>query len=148
MTRSVTLNVNGVNTTVTLTSPGMPLLWVLRDLMGLTGTKYGCGIEVCGACSVLIDGVPHRSCETGVSGLAGKQILTVEGLAGDPEGQKAQAAWIANQVPQCGYCQSGMLISVVGAMKAGRHGSNITSELLNVCACGTYQRINKAVQSL
>lgn len=148
MANAITLTVNGVNKTVTPTSSGMPLLWVIRDLIGLTGTKYGCGVEICGACTVLINGVPHRACQTSVGGLAGKQILTVEGLANDPDGQKAQAAWIAHQVPQCGYCQSGMLMSIVGEMKSGKHGSALTSELLNVCACGTYQRIRQAALTL
>ena len=148
LAKSVTLTVNGVTKTVTVTDTGMPLLWVIRDILGLTGTKYGCGVEICGACSVLINGVPHRSCDTSVSEAVGKQVITVEGLSTDPEGQKAQAAWIANQVPQCGYCQSGMLISVVGAMKAGKHGNAIAGNLLNVCACGTYQRIAKAIQTL
>jgi isoquinoline 1-oxidoreductase alpha subunit len=148
MATTLTLNVNGVNRTATVSDSGMPLLWVLRDILGLTGTKYGCGIEVCGACTVLVNGQAEKSCDFDVGSAVGKKIVTVEGLASDPDGQKAQAAWIANQVPQCGYCQPGMLMTTVGAMKAGHHGSEIGSEMSNICVCGTYQRINKAIQNL
>ena len=144
----LTLNVNGQNHSVTVSDGSMPLLWVLRDLIGLTGTKYGCGIEVCGACTVIIDGQREHSCVFDVSSAVGKKITTVEGLASDPDGQKAQAAWVANQVPQCGYCQPGMLMACVGAMKAGHHGTEIASEMPHVCACGTYQRIRTAIKSL
>ena len=148
MATTLTLNVNGVNHSVTVSDTNMPLLWVLRDLLGLTGTKYGCGIEVCGACTVLIDNQREHSCVFDVGSAVGAKIVTIEGLAADPDGQKAQAAWIANQVPQCGYCQSGMLTACVGAMKAGHHGSEIIPELQNVCICGTYQRIKTAVSGL
>ena len=148
MAQTLTLNVNGVMRTVSVSDSGMPLLWVLRDLLGLTGTKYGCGIEVCGACTVLVNGKPEKSCDMDVGSAVGRKIMTVEGLAADPEGKKAQDAWVAAQVPQCGYCQSGMLMSAVGAMKAGHHGKDIAAEMNNICVCGTYQRINKAVQSL
>jgi isoquinoline 1-oxidoreductase alpha subunit len=148
MATSLTLNVNGVDRTVSVPSTNMPLLWALRDIVGLTGTKYGCGIEVCGACTVLVDGQPEKSCDMDVGSAVGRKIMTVEGLATDPDGKKAQAAWIAAQVPQCGYCQSGMLMATVGAMKAGHHGSEIANELNNVCVCGTYQRIKSAVQGL
>ncbi len=145
---ALTLTVNGVSRSVTVANTSMPLLWVLRDLLGLTGTKYGCGIEICGACTVLVNNAPQKSCDMDVGSAVGKSIMTVEGLAADVDGQKAQAAWIANQVPQCGYCQSGMLMSAVGAMKAGHHGSSIMNEMNNLCACGTYQRIRNAVSSL
>ena len=148
MAQTLTLNVNGVSRSVTVSDTGMPLLWVLRDLIGLTGTKYGCGIEVCGACTVLVNGQREHSCVFDVGSAVGKKIVTVEGLAADADGKKAQAAWVANQVPQCGYCQPGMLMATVGAMKAGHHGGEIASELNHVCVCGTYQRINKAIQSL
>ena len=148
MATSLTLNINGVNKAVSVSSSGMPLLWVLRDVLGMTGTKYGCGIEICGACTVLVNGQPEKSCDMDVGSAVGKKILTIEGLANDPDGKKAQAAWIANQVPQCGYCQSGMLMKTVGAMKAGHHGAQIGSELDNVCVCGTYQRVTKAIQGL
>jgi len=125
----------------------MPLLWVIRDLIGLTGTKYGCGIEVCGACTVLIDGQPEHSCVFDSSSAVGRKIVTIEGLSPD-RSHPAQAAWIAHQVPQCGYCQSGMLMSVAGAINAGHRGSEILSEVGNLCVCGTYQRIKEAVSTL
>ncbi|MEO8137718.1 MAG: (2Fe-2S)-binding protein [Betaproteobacteria bacterium] len=148
MASSLTLNVNGVNRNVTVSDSGMPLLWVLRDLLGLTGTKYGCGIEFCGACTVLINNQREHSCVFDVGSAVGKKIVTIEGLSADADGKKAQAAWIAHQVPQCGYCQPGMLMACTGAMKAGHHGSEIVPELGNVCICGTYQRIKAAVSGL
>ena len=144
---TLTLNVNGENHTVTVSDPSMPLLWVLRDLIGLTGTKYGCAIEVCGACTVHVDGQPEHSCVFDVSSAVGKRVVTVEGLSKD-RSHPAQKAWIAHQVPQCGYCQSGMLMSVAGAMNAGHHGAEIASEVKNLCVCGTYQRIKQAVAGL
>jgi isoquinoline 1-oxidoreductase alpha subunit len=142
-----TLNVNGKTYQVNVTDESTPLLWVLRDILGLTGTKYGCGIEVCGACTVLMDGQREHSCVVDISSAAGKQIITIEGLSKD-QSHPAQKAWIEHQVPQCGYCQPGMLMCVAGAMKAGHHGSEILSEVKNVCICGTYQRIREAVQTL
>ena len=141
------LNVNGQNYTVSVNNPDMPLLWVLRDLIGLTGTKYGCGIEVCAACTVLIDGQPEHSCVFDASSAVGKKVVTIEGLSPDSS-HPAQQAWVDNQVPQCGYCQSGMLMSVAGAMQAGHHGNEILSEVKNLCVCGTYQRIRQAVKYL
>jgi len=146
--QTLTLNVNGHNHTVSVSSAGMPLLWVLRDVIGLTGTKYGCGIEVCGACTVLVDGQREHSCVFDVSSAVGKKIMTIEGLSADADGQEAQQAWIAHQVPQCGYCQPGMLMACVGAMKDGHHGSEIASEIKHICACGTYQRIRAAIKTL
>ncbi len=143
-----TLNVNGQSHAITASSGDMPLLWALRDLIGLTGTKYGCGIEVCGACTVLIDGEPEKSCDMSVSEAAGRAIMTVEGLEVDTVGQKVQAAWIAEQVPQCGFCQSGMLMSATGALKAGHHGSDIANEIGNICVCGTYGRVKNACKTL
>ena len=143
----MTLNVNGRNYEVAVANPSMPLLWVIRDLIGLTGTKYGCDIEVCGACTVLIDGQREHSCVFDVSSAVGKNIVTIEGMSPNCS-HPAQQAWIANQVPQCGYCQSGMLMTVAGAMNAGHHGSEIASELNNLCVCGTYQRIKQAVTNL
>ena len=148
MATSLKLNINGVSKTVSVTNTGMPLLWVLRDILGLTGTKYGCGVEICGACTILVDGQPEKSCDFDVGSAVGKKIVTIEGLASDPDGQKVQAAWIANQVPQCGYCQTGMIMATVGAIKAGHHGSSIASELSNICVCGTYQRVAKALTNL
>jgi isoquinoline 1-oxidoreductase subunit alpha len=142
------LNVNGQNHSVTVANGDMPLLWVLRDYLGMTGTKYGCGIEVCGACTVLVNGQPEKSCDMSVQEAANRKIMTVEGLSADTQGKAAQAAWVEHQVPQCGFCQSGMLMSTTGAMKAGHHGSDIAGELGNVCVCGTYARIKTAIQSL
>ena len=141
------LNVNGRDETVTVDDPGMPLLWVLRDLLGLTGTKYGCGIEVCGACTVLVDGQREHSCVFDASSAVGKRIVTIEGLSLD-RSHPAQRAWIEHQVPQCGYCQPGMLVCVAGAMQAGHRGGEIASELKNLCVCGTYQRIRQALTDL
>lgn len=141
------LNVNGTNYSVQVNDPSMPLLWVIRDVIGLTGTKYGCGIEICGCCTVLVDGQPEKSCDMDASSAVGKKIVTIEGLSPD-RSHPAQKAWIAHQVPQCGYCQSGMLMSVAGAMNAGQHGSNIMGEVENICVCGTYQRIKEATASL
>ncbi len=141
------LNVNGKNHTVTVSDGSMPLLWVLRDIIGLTGTKYGCGIEVCGACTVMMDGQREHSCVLDVSSAAGKRITTIEGLSAD-RSHPAQKAWIENQVPQCGYCQPGMLMAVACAMKGGHRGSEIASEVKNLCVCGTYQRIKTALGTL
>jgi isoquinoline 1-oxidoreductase subunit alpha len=141
-----TLIVNG-KTYSAAVSAETPLLWTLRDVLGLTGTKYGCGIEVCGACTVLVNGEPQKSCDMDTSSAAGKQITTIEGLSAD-RSHPAQKAWIANQVPQCGYCQSGMLMACAGALRAGHHGSEILSEMNNICICGTYGRIKTAVSGL
>jgi len=141
------LNVNSQNYSVNVSNPSMPLLWVLRDLIGLTGTKYGCGIEVCGACTVLIDGQREHACVFDASSAVGKKVVTIEGLSADSS-HPAQKAWVANQVPQCGYCQSGVIMSVAGAMQAGHHGSEILSEVKNLCVCGTYQRIRQAAAYL
>jgi isoquinoline 1-oxidoreductase alpha subunit len=140
---TLTLNVNGQNHTVTVSDPSMPLLWVLRDLIGLTGTKYGCGIEVCGACTVLIDGQPEHSCVYDASSAVGRHVVTIEGLSANRD-HPAQQAWIEDQVPQCGYCQPGMLMSVAGAINQGHRGQEIASEVKNLCVCGTCQRIRKA----
>jgi isoquinoline 1-oxidoreductase subunit alpha len=148
MATSMTFNINNKTYTVSVPNSGMPFLWVLRDIVGLTGTKYGCGVEICGACTVLVDGQPQKSCDMDATEAVGRKIMTVEGLSVDPDGQKAQKAWIAAQVPQCGYCQSGMLVATVGAMKAGHHGSSIAGEVDNLCVCGTYQRIHAAMQTL
>jgi isoquinoline 1-oxidoreductase alpha subunit len=142
-----TLNVNNISYPVNVKDSATPLLWVLRDILGLTGTKYGCGIEVCGACTVLINGQPEHSCVFDATSAIGKKIVTIEGLSPD-NSHPVQKAWIANQVPQCGYCQPGMIMSCAGAIQAGHHGKEILSEIKNLCVCGTYQRINNAVQGL
>lgn len=143
----ITLNVNGQNYQANVTDGSTPLLWVLRDILGLTGTKYGCGIEVCGACTVLIDGQREHACVFDVSSAVGKKITTVEGLSTD-NSHPVQQAWLKCQVPQCGYCQSGMIMSTVGAMNAGHKGSEIASEVQNLCVCGTYERVKKAIATL
>ena len=143
----MTLNVNGVNYDVYPSNPDMPLLWVLRDFIGLTGTKYGCGIEVCGACTVLIDGQPAHACVYNASSAVGKKVVTIEGLSTN-RSHPAQQAWIQNQVPQCGYCQSGVIMAVAGAMAAGHHGVEIQSSVKNLCVCGTYPRMKQAMSNL
>ena len=140
------LNVNGKAYTVNV-SADTPLLWTLRDVLGLTGTKYGCGIEVCGACTVLIDGQREHACVFATSSAVGKKVVTIEGLSAD-NSHPAQKAWIEHQVPQCGFCQSGMIMSCAGAMNAGHHGSEIMPEIGNICVCGTYQRVKDAVAKL
>jgi isoquinoline 1-oxidoreductase alpha subunit len=144
---SLTLNVNGRDHTVTVQNKDMPLLWVLRDLIGLTGTKYGCGIEICGACTVLVNGEPEKSCDIDVSSAVGKRITTIEGLSPD-RSHPAQKAWVLHQVPQCGFCQSGVLMKVAGALNAGHRGAEIANEISNICVCGTYQRMKQAVADL
>ena len=138
--------VNGKAQTFT-GDPETPLLWYLRDVAGMTGTKFGCGRALCGACTVHVDGTAVRSCQVQVGDINGQAVVTIEGLSPD-RSHPAQKAWIAHQVPQCGFCQSGMLMSVAGAMKAGHHGSEIASEVKNLCVCGTYQRIKQAVSTL
>ena len=128
--------------------PRKLLVDFIRDDLGLTGTHVGCEHGVCGACTVLIDNQREHSCVFNVSSAVGKKIVTIEGLAADAQGQKAQKAWIDKQVPQCGYCQPGMLMACVGSMKAGRHGSEIASDMKHLCACGTYQRIRTAILGL
>jgi isoquinoline 1-oxidoreductase alpha subunit len=142
-----TLNVNGQNYNVTVNNPTMPLLWVIRDLINLTGTKYGCGIGICGACTVLVNGVAKQTCILPVENAVGTTITTIEGLS-PTSTHPAQVAWVANQVPQCGYCQSGQLMTVAGALNAGLHGANIVPQIKNVCICGTYDRILQAVDTL
>ncbi|MEP7207183.1 MAG: (2Fe-2S)-binding protein [Casimicrobiaceae bacterium] len=140
------LNVNGQNVTVNVDA-ATPLLWVLRDVLGLTGTKYGCGIEVCGACTVMMNGQPEKSCVVDVSSAVGKKVVTIEGLSAN-RSHPVQQAWIAKQVPQCGYCQSGMIMACAAAVNAGHRGSEILPEISNVCVCGTYARIKDAVAGL
>lgn len=147
MPTTFTLNVNGQNYPVTVNNPAIPLLWVLRDFLGLTGTKYGCGTNVCGACTVLANNQAIRSCITSAESVVGQSIVTIEGLSPNSS-HPAQLAWITYQVPQCGYCQSGQLMSCAAAMLAGNHGANIAAQMHNVCICGTYTRILQAVNTL
>jgi aerobic-type carbon monoxide dehydrogenase small subunit (CoxS/CutS family) len=140
-----TLSVNGQSHTVNV--PGdMPLLWVLRDTLGFTGTKYGCGIAQCGACTVHLDGTPTRSCVTPVATVGRRPITTIEGLSADGS-HPVQRAWIAEDVPQCGYCQSGQVMAAAALLTAHPHPSDadIDAAMTNICRCGTYQRIRRAV---
>ena len=124
-----------------------PLLWVIRDEIGLTGTKFGCGMALCGACTVHLDGAPVRSCQTPLSAVSGKNVVTIESMASNPVGKKLQAAWIAHDVPQCGYCQSGQIMAAVALLKKNPHPTDkdIDDAMTNICRCGTYQRIRAAV---
>jgi isoquinoline 1-oxidoreductase alpha subunit len=130
-------------------APDMPLLWAIRDLVGLTGTKFGCGASLCGACTVHVDGQATRACVTPVSAVAGKHITTIEGIATTTLGKKVQDAWIAEDVPQCGYCQSGQIMSAVSLLAAKPHPSDDeirTAMNGNLCRCGTYNRIHQAIR--
>ena len=128
--------------------PQMPLLWVLRDHLNLLGTKYGCGISQCGACTVHIDGEPQRSCIVTAAQAAGKKIVTIEGL-GKPGLHKIQKAWIEHEVPQCGYCQTGMIMSAAAllAKKPKPTDADIDDAMTNLCRCGTYARVRKAIHA-
>jgi isoquinoline 1-oxidoreductase alpha subunit len=139
------LMVNGLQHSIDLDAD-TPLLWVLRDELGLTGTKFGCGIGLCGACSVLLDGQPTRSCAVTVSAVAGKSIQTIEGLSKD-RSHPVQQAWIAESVPQCGYCQSGMILAAVALLAKKPHptDADIDGAMTNICRCGTYNRVRKAI---
>jgi isoquinoline 1-oxidoreductase subunit alpha len=139
------LVVNGQTTTIDV-EPEMPLLWVLRDELGLVGTKFGCGAGLCGACTVMIDGEAMRSCQTPVSYAAGKTVLTIEGL-GAKALHAVQKAWIEADAPQCGYCQSGQIMAAVALLKKNPNPSDadIDDEMTNICRCGTYPRMRAAV---
>ena len=158
---AITLTVNGTVHTLDV-EPEMPLLWVLREALGLTGTKFGCGIAACGACTVHLDGRAVRSCTLPVSATDGKSVITIEGLAasgagststGDQPGQAAgvlhavQRAWIAHQVPQCGYCQSGLIMAVAGllAQTPNPTDQEIDAGITNICRCGTFARVRAAI---
>jgi len=143
------LNVNGETREVDVEQE-MPLLWVLRDELKLAGTKYGCGIAQCGACTVEIDGQPTRSCVTPVGSVASKKIVTIEGLSSGGKLDRVQQAWIEHQVPQCGYCQSGMMMAAHAllAKKAKPTDADIDAAMTNLCRCGTYARVRKAIHSL
>jgi isoquinoline 1-oxidoreductase alpha subunit len=145
---SITLKINNKNHTVEV-DPKMPLLWAIRDVVGLTGTKYGCGIAQCGACTVHLEGKPVRSCSIPVSSVAGKNILTIEGLSTD-NSHPVQEAWIAEQVPQCGYCQSGQIMAASALLKQNPTPTDkdIDSAMQgHICRCGTYPRIRKAIKT-
>lgn len=140
------LQINGKGVLVDV-DPGMPLLWVLRDVLNLTGTKFGCGIAACGACTVRVDGQAVRSCVTPASTMAGKRIVTIEALGTPERPHPLQTAWIAEQVPQCGYCQSGMLMAAAALLyrKPQPTDADIDAAMTNICRCGTYQRVRAAI---
>jgi len=129
--------------------PDTPLLWVLRDTLGLTGTKYGCGIAQCGACTVHIDGAATRSCSMPVSAVGARKITTIEGLGANGTLHRVQQAWIDNDVPQCGYCQSGMIMAVAALLKDNPTPSDadIDNTITNICRCGTYQQVREAIHA-
>ncbi|MFS2152719.1 (2Fe-2S)-binding protein [Rhizobium sp. Rhizsp42] len=134
-----------------VTSEGdTPLLWVIRDELGMTGTKYGCGLAQCGACSVMVDGEIVRSCVTPLESVVSRSVTTIEAIENDPVGQRVVAAWIAHQVPQCGYCQSGQVIAATALLKqtATPSDDEIAAAMVNLCRCGTYNAIKAAVQDL
>jgi isoquinoline 1-oxidoreductase alpha subunit len=144
----IELKVNGRARQVDV-SEDTPLLWVLRDTLELTGTKFGCGMALCGACTVHLDGQPIRSCVTPVSAAAGKSVITIEAVGQSAEGAKIQAAWIALDVPQCGYCQSGQIMSATALLKTKAKPSDADIDAAmsgNICRCGTYNRIRAAIK--
>ena len=144
----ITLNINGKTRDVDV-SPDTPLLWTLRDVLQMTGTKFGCGAGLCGACTIHVDGQQTRSCITPVSAAVGKKITTIEAVGATPAGRKIQAAWLAHDVPQCGYCQSGQIMSATAllASKPNPSDADIDQAMAgNICRCGTYPRIRAAIK--
>ncbi len=142
------LNINGRTHDVDV-EPGTPLLWAIREQVGLTGTKYGCGVAQCGSCTVLVDGAAVRSCVMPVSAAEGKKITTIEGLAVKGELTKVQKAWLEHDVPQCGYCQSGMIMAVTAllASKPKPTDADIDGAITNICRCGTFQQVREAIHA-
>ncbi|MFC5459755.1 (2Fe-2S)-binding protein [Massilia niabensis] len=144
----VQLNINGREFGVEV-DPSTPILWALRDNLNMTGTKFGCGAALCGACTVHLDGAPVRACVTPVGSAVGRKITTIEAIGQDPVGKAVQAAWIRHDVPQCGYCQSGQVMSATALLRANRapNDADIDSAMSgNICRCGTYQRIRVAIK--
>lgn len=144
----LTLDINGQLQQVDAT-PDTPLLWVLRDHLGMTGTKFGCGVSMCGACTVHLNGQAVRSCVTPAQAAAGQKIVTVESLPAHPVGKAVQAAWIKHDVPQCGYCQSGQMMSAAALLAQNKHPTDAEIDAAmqgNLCRCGTYQRIRAAIK--
>ncbi|MDJ0906071.1 MAG: (2Fe-2S)-binding protein [Woeseiaceae bacterium] len=144
----ITLNINGESRTIDV-DPTTPLLWVIRDHVGLMGTKFGCGIAQCGACTVHLNGNPVRSCVTPVRAVAGQEITTIEGLGQDGELHPVQQAWIDEQVPQCGYCQSGQVMAAAALLESNSTPSDADIDRAmagNICRCGTYPRIRKGIK--
>jgi isoquinoline 1-oxidoreductase alpha subunit len=146
---AITLTVNGEVRTLDI-EPDTPLLWALRDSLKLTGTKFGCGVSACGACTVHVDGVALRACTLPVAAVEGAHVTTIEGLAQEGALHPVQEAWIAHQVPQCGYCQSGMIMAVVAllAEKPNPTDAEIENLVTNICRCGTYPRVRAAIRAL
>ena len=144
----ISLSINGQSHNADV-EDSTPLLWVLRDNIGMTGTKYGCGIAQCGACTVHVDGVAMRSCSIPVSMVAGKQITTIEGIAAGGKLSAVQQAWLDGDVPQCGYCQSGMIMAVTALLKQKPKptDADIDAAITNICRCGTYQQIRAAIHA-
>jgi isoquinoline 1-oxidoreductase subunit alpha len=146
-TMAISFTVNGRRRSVDV-PPETPVLWVLRDTLELTGTKFGCGMAQCGACTVHLDGAPVRSCSIPVAAIAGKRVTTIESLSASKLGKALQAAWIAEEVPQCGYCQSGQLMTAAALLAKAPHPTDEEIDQAmsgNLCRCGTYQRIRKAI---
>jgi len=144
----ITLNVNGNLRDLDIPDD-MPLLWTLRDVLNMTGTKFGCGMGLCGACTIHIDGEPTRSCITPVSAAAGKRVTTIEAIGSTPAGKKVQAAWLALDVPQCGYCQSGQIMSASALLAGNAKPTDVDIDAAmagNICRCGTYLRIRAAIK--
>ncbi len=144
----ISLNINGKAISVDA-EPDTPLLWVLRDHLNMTGTKYGCGMALCGACTVHINDAPARSCSTPAASAAGKRITTIEAIGATKEGKAVQEAWAANDVPQCGYCQSGQIMSAAALLAKTKRPTDAEIEAAmsgNVCRCGTYNRIRVAIR--
>jgi isoquinoline 1-oxidoreductase subunit alpha len=141
----ITITVNGTPHQLDVEDE-MPLLWVLRDEIGLTGTKFGCGIAACGACTVHVDGKPVRSCSVPIGSVAGAQVTTIEGLSADSK-HPVQQAWLTEEVPQCGYCQSGQIMAVAAYLRQNPNptDADIDASLTNICRCGTYERLRRAV---
>jgi isoquinoline 1-oxidoreductase alpha subunit len=146
---NLTINDRSVAIDDALTDPRMPLLWVLRDVLQMTGTKYGCGVAACGACTVQVDGAAVRSCVTPLSSLRGKAVRTIEGLGGSGGPHALQQAWLEHQVPQCGYCQSGMLMAAAALLEANRepNDADIDAAMTNLCRCGSYPRVRTAIKA-
>ena len=144
----ISLTINGQSHNVDV-EPDTPLLWAIRENVGLTGTKYGCGIAQCGSCTVHVDGVAMRSCSMPVSAAAGKRITTIEGLAENGVLHKVQQAWLAHEVPQCGYCQSGMIMAVAALLKDKPKptDADINDAITNICRCGTFQQVRAAIHA-
>ena len=144
----VRLSINGKNYDVDV-DPGTPLLWAIREQVGLTGTKYGCGIAQCGACTVHMDGAPMRSCAMPASAAVGKRITTIEGLASGKTLHKVQKAWLDHEVPQCGFCQSGMIMAAAALLKEKPRptDADIDAAITNICRCGTFQEVRAAIHA-